>query len=156
MCIRDSLELDFKEQAHFSTDPLWPFQWGLAQIGLDSVLTTIGGDVKDVAVAVLDSGSPETTSSAWAQAAFIDGGFDFVPFNNAGDGDGYDSDPTDSEAAVDSHGTHVATTISALNNGLSINGFGIQTLPIRVLGRDGTGFRSDIVQGLLYLSLIHI
>ena len=145
-----NLELDFKEQAHFSTDPLWPFQWGLAQIGLDSVLTTIGGDVKDVAVAVLDSGSPETTSSAWAQAAFIDGGFDFVPFNNAGDGDGYDSDPTDSEAAVDSHGTHVATTISALNNGLSINGFGIQTLPIRVLGRDGTGFRSDIVQGLLY------
>ena len=51
---------------------------------------------------------------------------------------------------MDSHGTHVATTISALNNGLSINGFGIQTLPITVLGRDGTGFRSDIVQGLLY------
>ena len=145
-----NLELDFKAKAHFNNDPAWPFQWGLAQIGLDSVLTTIGAEVKDVAVAVLDTGSPATTSSAWAQSAFAAGGYDFVPFSNAGDGDGYDSDPTDSEAATDSHGTHVASTISALNNGVSINGFGIQTVPIRVLGRDGTGFRSDIVEGLLY------
>ncbi len=145
-----NLELDFKAKAHFNNDPAWPFQWGLAQIGLDSVLTTIGAEVKDVAVAVLDTGSPATISSAWAQSAFAAGGYDFVPFSNAGDGDGYDSDPTDSEAATDSHGTHVASTISALNNGVSINGFGIQTVPIRVLGRDGTGFRSDIVEGLLY------
>ena len=59
-------------------------------------------------------------------------------------------DPTDTYAASDSHGTHVATTISALNDGLNINGFGIQTVPIRVLGADGTGFNSDIAQGLLY------
>lgn len=145
-----NLELDFKAKAHLTKDPAWPFQWGLAQIGLDSVLSTIGADVKDVAVAVLDTGSPATTSTAWTTSAFLDGGYDFVPFNNAGDGDGYDSDPTDSEAATDSHGTHVATTISALNDGLNINGFGIHTVPIRVLGRDGTGFRSDIVEGLLY------
>ena len=145
-----NLELDFKEKAHFTSDPYWPYQWGLSQIGLDSVLTAIGDDVKDVAVAVLDSGSPEVTSSAWTTAAFIDGGFDFVPMLNGGDGDGYDADPTDSESETDSHGTHVATTISALNDGLNINGFGIQTLPIRVLGRDGTGYRSDIVQGMLY------
>lgn len=145
-----NLELDFKAKANLTKDPGWPFQWGLAQIGLDSALTTIGSEVKDVAVAVLDTGSPDTSSSAWAQSAFVDGGYDFVPFSNAGDGNGYDADPTDSEAATDSHGTHVATTISALNNGLSINGFGIQTVPIRVLGRDGTGFRSDIVEGLLY------
>ena len=36
------------------------------------------------------------------------------------------------------------------SDGLNINGFGIHTVPIRVLGRDGTGFRSDIVEGLLY------
>ena len=144
-----NLELDFKAKAHLTKDPAWPFQWGLAQIGLDSVLSTIGADVKDVAVAVLDTGSPATTSTAWSTSAFLDGGYDFVPFNNAGDGDGYDSDPTDSEAATDSHGTHVATTISALNDGLNMNGFGIHTVPIRVLGRDGTGFRRDIVEGLL-------
>ena len=145
-----NLELDFKEKAHLTKDPAWPFQWGLAQIGLDSVLSTIGSDVKDVAVAVLDSGSPEVGSTAWNTSAFLTGGFDFVPFTNAGDGDGYDSDPTDSEAASDSHGTHVATTISALNDGANINGFGIWSVPMRVLGRDGTGYRSDIVQGLLY------
>ena len=145
-----NLELDFKEQAHLTKDPAWPFQWGLAQIGLDSVLSTIGSDVKDVAVAVLDSGSPEVGSTAWNTSAFLTGGYDFVPFTNAGDGDGYDTDPTDSEAASDSHGTHVATTISALNDSANINGFGIWSVPMRVLGRDGTGFRSDIVQGLLY------
>ena len=145
-----NLELDFKAKAHFTNDPYWPYQWGLSQIGLDSVLTTIGQDVKDVAVAVIDTGSPIITSTAWTTSAFADGGFDFVPFTNAGDGDGYDSDPTDSAAASDSHGTHVATTISALNDGLNINGFGIQTVPIRALGQDGTGFRSDIVQGMLY------
>ena len=145
-----NLELDFKAKAHFTNDPYWPYQWGLSQIGLDSVLTTIGQDVKDVAVAVIDTGSPEISSSAWTTSAFLDGGFDFVPFTNAGDGDGYDSDPTDTLSATDSHGTHVATTISALNDNLNINGFGIQTVPIRALGQDGTGYRSDIVQGMLY------
>ena len=144
------LELDFKERALFTKDPNWDYQWGLQQIGLESVLTAIGSNVKDVAVAVLDTGSPATTSTAYTTSAFTDGGYDFVPFENGGDGDGIDNDPTDSLAGVDSHGTHVATTISALNDGLNINGFGIQTVPVRVLGADGTGYVSDIIQGLLY------
>ena len=147
---RLNLELDFKYQSHFSQDPSWAYQWGLQQIGLDTVLTAIGQNVKDVAVAVLDSGSPATTSTAWTTSAFVEGGYDFTPFENSGDGDGYDPDPTDTYAASDSHGTHVATTISALNDGLNINGFGIQTVPVRVLGADGTGYNSDIAQGLLY------
>ena len=126
---RLNLELDFKYQSHFSQDPSWAYQWGLQQIGLDTVLTAIGQNVKDVAVAVLDSGSPATTSTAWTTSAFVEGGYDFTPFENSGDGDGYDPDPTDTYAATDSHGTHVATTISALNDGLNINGFGIQTVP---------------------------
>ena len=147
---RLNLELDFKYQSHFSQDPSWAYQWGLQQIGLDTVLTAIGQNVKDVAVAVLDSGSPATTSTAWTTSAFVEGGYDFTPFENSGDGDGYDPDPTDTYAASDSHGTHVASTISALNDGLNINGFGIQTVPVRVLGADGTGYNSDIAQGLLY------
>ncbi len=144
------LELDFKEKALFTKDPNWDYQWGLQQIGLESVLTAIGSNVKDVAVAVLDTGSPAETSTAYTTSAFAEGGYDFVPAENGGDGDGIDNDPTDSLAGVDSHGTHVATTISALNDGLNINGFGIQTVPIRVLGADGTGYVSDIIQGLLY------
>jgi len=146
-----NLEFDLKAKAlNFTKDPAWNYQWNLQQIGLETALTAIGQETKNVAVAVLDSGSPSTDSTAYTTSAFLPGGFDFVPFGNSGDGDDYDADPTDSTAASDSHGTHVGTTISALNDGNNINGFGIGVVPVRVLGADGTGFVSDITQGLLY------
>lgn len=146
-----NLELDLKAKAmNFAQDPSWVYQWNLQQIGLETALTAIGQETKDVAVAVLDSGAPSTDSTAYTTSAFLPNGFDFVPFSNSGDGDGYDSDPTDSSAATDSHGTHVGTTIAALNDGNNINGFGIGVVPIRVLGASGSGFVSDITQGLLY------
>ena len=145
------LEFDLKAKAlNFTKDPAWNYQWNLQQIGLETALTAIGQETKNVAVAVLDSGSPSTDSTAYTTSAFLSGGFDFVPFGNSGDGDDYDADPTDSTAASDSHGTHVGTTIAALNDGNNINGFGIGVVPVRVLGADGTGFVSDITQGLLY------
>ena len=146
-----NLELDLKAKAmNFTKDPAWVYQWNLQQIGLETALTAIGQETKDVAVAVLDSGSPNTDSTAYTTSAFLPGGYDFVPFSNSGDGDDYDADPTDSSAATDSHGTHVGTTIAALNDGNNINGFGIGVVPVRVLGADGTGFVSDITQGLLF------
>ena len=146
-----NLELDLKAKAmNFTKDPAWVYQWNLQQIGLETALTAIGQETKDVAVAVLDSGSPNTDSTAYTTSAFLPGGYDFVPFSNSGDGDDYDGDPTDSSAATDSHGTHVGTTIAALNDGNNINGFGIGVVPVRVLGADGTGFVSDITQGLLF------
>ena len=148
---RLNLELDLKSTSmNFTKDPSWVYQWNLQQIGLETALTAIGQETKDVAVAVLDSGGPSSDSTAYTTSAFLPGGFDFVPLSNSGDGDGYDPDPTDSTAATDSHGTHVGTTIAALNDGNNINGFGIGVVPVRVLGADGTGFVSDITQGLLY------
>ena len=148
---RLNLELDLKAKAmNFTKDPSWNYQWNLQQIGLETALTAIGQETKNVAVAVLDSGAPSSDSTAFTTSAFLPFGFDFVPIGNSGDGDGYDSDPTDSTAATDSHGTHVGTTIAALNDGNNINGFGIGVVPVRVLGADGTGFVSDITQGLLY------
>jgi Fe-S cluster assembly ATP-binding protein len=118
-----NLELDLKAKAmNFTQDPSWVYQWNLQQIGLETALTAIGQETKDVAVAVLDSGAPSTDSTAYTTSAFLPDGFDFVPFSNSGDGDDYDSDPTDSSAATDSHGTHVGTTIAALNDGNNING----------------------------------
>ena len=64
-------------------------------------------------------------STAWNATEFIAGGYDFVDITNGFDGDGYDPDPTDSQAAVDSHGTHVAST-TAKNEGAWINGFGLK------------------------------
>ena len=121
-------------------DPNFQYQWGLSQIGLPTVLQAIGSGTKDVAVAVLDSGAPQLGSTALTTSDILSGGYDFV--NN-------DIDPSDPSADSGSHGTHVATTIAARNDGLNINGYGIQVLPMRVLGSGG-GYDSDIIQGMLY------
>ena len=137
---RLNLEFDKKVEPHFIRDPNFQYQWGLSQIGLETVLQAIGQETKDVAVAVLDTGAPTFGSTALMTSAFIREGYDFVNDDN---------DPTDSTAASDSHGTHVGTTIAALNDGLNINGYGIHVLPMRVLGPGG-GYDSDIIQGMLY------
>ena len=129
----------------FSSDSLYKYQWNMNAIGLEAALNAVGQDTRDIVVAVLDTGSPSTTSTAWARSDFIAGGADFYDL---------DFDPTDPDALSDdekvsSHGTHVATTIAAKNDGLDINGFGIKVLPIRVLGPDG-GSTYDIIQGMLY------
>ena len=118
-----NLELDVKVEPHFTPDPSFIYQWGLSQIGLDTVLQAIGAETKDIAVAVLDSGGPNFGSTASQSSAFLGGGYDFWDD---------DSDPTDSTAATDSHGTHVGSTIAALNDGNNINGYGIKVLPVRV------------------------
>ncbi len=135
-----NLELDVKVEPHFTPDPSFVYQWGLSQIGLDTVLQAIGSETKEIAVAVLDTGGPNFGSTASISSAFLPGGYDFWDD---------DPDPTDSTAATDSHGTHVGSTIAALNDGVNINGYGIQVLPMRVMGPDG-GYSSDTMQGMLY------
>ena len=92
-------------------------------------------------MAVLDGGGPLADSTADSTSAFLPGGFDFVDFDN---------DPTDPQSSSGSHGTHVGSTIAALNDGNNINGFGIGVVSMRVMGTSGTGFTSDIIQGLLF------
>ena len=82
-----NLELDLKAKAmNFTKDPSWNYQWNLQQIGLETALTAIGQETKNVAVAVLDSGSPSSDSTAYTTSAFLPNGFDFVPIGNSGDG----------------------------------------------------------------------
>ena len=139
---RLNLELDLKAKlTNFTRDPRWNLQWNLQQIGLETALTAIGQETKDVAVAVLDGGGPLADSTADTTSAFLPGGFDFVDFDN---------DPTDPQSASGSHGTHVGSTIAALNDGNNINGFGIGVVSMRVMGTSGTGFTSDIIQGMLF------
>jgi len=139
---RLNLELDLKAKlTNFTKDPRWNLQWNLQQIGLETALTAIGQETKDVAVAVLDGGGPQADSTADTTSAFLPGGFDFVDF---------DSDPTDPLSTSGSHGIHVGSTIAALNDGNNINGFGIGVVSMRVMGTSGTGFNSDIVQGMLF------
>ena len=139
---RLNLELDLKSKlTNFTKDPRWNLQWNLQQIGLETALTAIGQETKNVAVAVLDGGGPLVDTTADTTSAFLPGGFDFVDF---------DSDPTDPQSNSGSHGIHVGSTIAALNDGNNINGFGIGVVSMRVMGTSGTGFVSDIIQGMLF------
>ncbi|WP_082607320.1 S8 family serine peptidase [Lysobacter sp. Root983] len=72
------------------------------------------------------------------------------------DGNGRDTDPTDSSAATTGvHGTHVAGTIAALtNNATGVAGiaYGAKVVPVRVLGKDGNGSLADIADGIVWAS----
>jgi len=123
--------------------------------GLDSA----GAEVKDIYVGVIDTGGPTEGTTAWSTAAWLNkGDYDFASYN-PGDGDEYDDDGTDPQACMDcdyvdygSHGTHVGTTISAKNDGLNINGFGVNTVALRALGVGGSGYTSDICAAIAYAS----
>jgi subtilisin family serine protease len=128
-----------------------------------------------VLVAVVDDGirfdHPDLSAN------LTNDGYDFVPsakydlcsggtVDNAGDGDGYDPDPT-APAAYDwdadqqcatpedfgSHGTHVAGTIGAVGNeGVGVTGINwtVRIRPVRVVGVAGLADWYDIAQGILY------
>ncbi len=92
--------------------------------------------------------------------ANVTAGYDFVstPYG-PGDGDGWDSDPSDmgdahydgSGAHVDSswHGTHVAGTIGAVRNGVGVVGVAPEAKvePLRVLGANG-GAEADVIAAI--------
>src|SRR5919109_1736988 len=113
-------------------------QWSLPRIGWDQVY----GDVNpagSATVAILDTGSdafhPDLAGKVVAGADFVDG-----------QGDGT-SDPN-------GHGTAMAGIVAAAtNNGDGIAGIGyggVDVMPVRVLGTDGTGQDSDIIEGVVY------
>mgnify|MGYP001372655587 CR=1 FL=1 len=143
-----------KRTAAFTADPYYRVQWNLKQINLEAALNGIGQEVKNIAVAVIDTGSPSVNSVAWNATNFISGGYDFVASTSNGDGDGIDSDPTDLDAVNlgSSHGTHVASTIGLKNDGNNFNGMGVKVLPIRVFpsGPESSGSSFDIKQAILY------
>jgi len=118
---------------NFSKDPDYSVQWNFLAINAEAGLNAVGQEVKDIVVAVIDTGSPPTNSAAWGATNFISGGIDFV---------NYDTDPTDIDASlsyvssgrlVRSHGTHVGSTIGAKNDGNYTNGFGVKVLPIKAI-----------------------
>jgi len=108
-----------------------------------------GGDPR-VVVAVLDTGIaykdyPLDNPTYCRSDDFDDNtsfaaGYDFI--NN-------DENPNDDNG----HGTHVASTIAeATDNGYQFAGIAFKTtlMPVKVLGKDGSGPISDIVDGIYY------
>ena len=115
-----------------------------------------------VVVAVIDSGivsHPDLNANVLP-------GYDFVTSTSGGlcpdftsgcgasdDGNGRDNDPTDASNVY--HGTHVAGTVGAVTNnasGVAGVAYGAKIVPIRVLGRKGSGTTSDIADAIVWAS----
>ncbi|GAB2617336.1 hypothetical protein Aab01nite_30590 [Paractinoplanes abujensis] len=130
-----SVETDVEVRAA-AVDPLLPEQWDLARVRVDGAWPRSTG--AGVTVAVIDSGvdaaHPDLAGHVLPGADFITGT------------EGVSTDPY-------GHGTHVAGTIAALTgNGEGIAGMApdASILPVRVLGPNGTGYMSDVANGIAY------
>jgi type VII secretion-associated serine protease mycosin len=109
-------------------------QWNLPQINAPAAWDITTGSIS-VTVAILDTGvdlgHPDLSSKIVA-------GYDFV--ND-------DSSAQDDEG----HGTHVAGIAAALSDnatGVAGVAWGARIMPVKVLDQDGSGYVSDIVEGI--------
>lgn len=115
--------------------PIQPPQtvpWGIDRVDADLVWTTNSGTA--IRVGIVDTGielnHPDLQTN-------IKGGINTIdPRKNANDDNG--------------HGTHVAGIAAALNNTIGVVGIGpeIHLYAIKVLNRQGSGFLSDVIEGL--------
>jgi subtilisin family serine protease len=111
-----------------------------------------------VIVAVIDSGvdynHADLNSNIWTNAREIAGnGIDDDRNGYVDDVRGWDFVQRDNDAMdVNGHGTHVAGTIAAKNDGVGLTGvaYGAKIMPIRVLGNDGSGNYTDVALGVRY------
>ena len=118
-----------------AADPYEPRQWALGASGFPTAwpLSTGAG----VIVGVVDSGVRKTHADL---AGSVLPGTDFV----TGSGDGSNDQ--------NGHGTHVAAIIAARRNGVGVVGGApsARILPVRVLDANGSGYTSDVAQGIIW------
>lgn len=125
-----SVEPDIKV---YAVDAELDNTWGVKHIGAGAVHDG-GNKGNGVKVAVIDSGVDYTHPDLDANYA---GGYDFVNGDN---------DPMDDNG----HGTHVAGTIAAEDNGIGVIGVAPEAriYALKVLGADGSGSYSDVIAAL--------
>ncbi len=104
------------------------YSWGVEYLGLDRMSSWVAGQqTEPVTVAVLDSGVEPCNET---QGRILEGLDMFDPSGN-----GWND--------MAGHGTHVAGTILDCTRGLDVSVF-----PVRVLGENGKGTDSSVIQGL--------
>lgn len=124
----------YKAVGTVPNDPQYEGSWGVGAIKAHHVWPATRGT--GVKVAVIDTGvyadHPDLEGRVLQGADIVNG----------------DSDATDDHG----HGTHVAGTIAAVaDNGIGVAGVAPEALiiPIKVLGKDGTGTNEGIANGIL-------
>lgn len=106
--------------------------WGVDRIDAEKIWTTTTGD--PIKVAVIDTGidlrHPDLLSN-------IKGGYNAI-------------NPRKSPNDDNGHGTHVAGTMAAIKNTIGVVGVGpkINLYAVKVLGSSGSGYLSDVIEGL--------
>ncbi len=106
--------------------------WGIDRVDADLVWGTTVGDA--VKVGVIDTGIELSHPDL---AANIKGGYNAINSTRSANDD-------------NGHGTHVAGIIAAANNSIGVVGVGpaIDLYAIKVLSRTGSGYLSDVIEGL--------
>lgn len=138
-------------------DPSFPSLWGMAKIQATTAWDLAQGN--GVVVAVVDTGvdhtHPDLAANIWSNMDEISGnGID-------DDGNGYVDDVrgwnfvsnTNTPLDGHSHGTHVSGTIAAVgNNNVGVIGVAplAKIMAVKGLGDDGSGYDSDLAQGIVY------
>jgi len=122
-------------------DPIFSYQWHMHDISQGGInvqpawdMTTGTGAV----VAIVDTGISRAGEDL-TSTSFVSG-YDFV---------NGDTDPTDDNG----HGTHCAGTVAqSTNNGVGVCGvaFGASLMPVKVLDRRGSGWATDIADGIIW------
>lgn len=117
------------------TPPPQPSQtlpWGIDRVEADLAWSTTGGN--GVRVAVIDTGIDLSHPDL---ALNIKGGVNTINSRKSANDD-------------NGHGTHVAGTVAALNNSIGVVGVGpaVNLYAVKVLDRNGSGFLSDVIEGL--------
>lgn len=143
-------------------DAQYPAQWHYRAMNLPAAWDITTGQAS-VVVAVIDTGIGDHADLT----ANLLPGYDLISDATvAGDGDGRDSNPADVFGDDDPkttgssfHGTHCAGTIAAVSNntvGVAGVAWNSKIVPVRVLGKHGSGSRLDIVAGITWASGGHV
>lgn len=115
-----------------SPQPPQTLPWGIDRVEADVAWSTTSGT--GVKVAIVDTGIDLTHPDL---ASNIKGGVNTINARKSANDD-------------NGHGTHVAGTVAALNNSIGVVGVGntVGLYAVKVLDRNGSGFLSDVIEGL--------